>query len=204
MWPLVRHLGFVGFDNSAASMVPRSTILWNLNTICPCVAELEQCNGFSNCHTLRAQLGKRISRVGGPYLHGVCSRSEPNINAIHYCFRFWIFALFLGHRAWKVRGSKIGAKFRTFDPLWKIGEGWWRCIYELFVLHICSQHWYIFYPWWLVWSGHTLDSWLEKKKGKTHSLWQLCCRRLNDVIMNQPYLQQRHNNRCNLLVLCNG
>jgi len=60
----------VGFHNSAASVVPRSTILWNLNAIRPRAAELARCNRFSNCRTLGPQMGKWISELGGPSCTG--------------------------------------------------------------------------------------------------------------------------------------
>jgi len=41
--------------------------------------------------------------------------------------------------------SKIWGEFRTFWPPWKIGKGWWRCLYEWFVPHIGSKHRYTFY-----------------------------------------------------------
>jgi len=82
----------VGFDNSAASAVPQSTILRNLNAICPRAAELERCNRFSNCRTIRAPIGQMDIGVEGHRYTGCAADESPDIGAIRNCFRCFIFS----------------------------------------------------------------------------------------------------------------
>jgi len=88
-----------GFWQFQSSLEPRSTILWNLNAICPHAAELERCNRFSNYPTLGAILSKCFSELGAldvchfPQIRAHTSALYANVLGL------WFSALFLNHCA---------------------------------------------------------------------------------------------------------
>jgi len=130
----------------------------------PCAAEIEWCNCFSNCRTLGAPNGQMDLRVGGPSCTESAADESPDIAAIRYCFRFFIFCSIFKPECLEYEGLKNGGKISHFlTPLWKIRDGWWRCLYKLFVPHIGSKHRYTFYP--VAIGGLvTLDGWLKKEE----------------------------------------
>jgi len=58
---------------------------------------------------------------------GSAADESPNIGAIYSCFRFLNFgSIFKPQCSEGEWGRKSGQNFALFDPLGKIGEGWWR------------------------------------------------------------------------------
>jgi len=56
----------------------------------------------------------------------------------HYTFvsEFGYLAAFSNAGDSKLNDVSTGAKFRTLDPLWKLGEGWARFLYQLLKLYL--------------------------------------------------------------------
>jgi len=109
--------------SAAASTVPQSTTLWNLNAICTRVAELERYDRFSNCRTLGAPIGTMYLIVGA-----LAARRLRQMRPQLLLSDFWIFALFLNHSARNTNGVEKWGKFSHFlTPCEKTGKGWWRC-----------------------------------------------------------------------------
>jgi len=81
-WLYIKHLSVVrhhGFDPKWVLRIlqlPRCHR--NFNAICPCAAELERCNRFSNCRTLGDQIGQMDLRVGGPSCTGSAADESPD------------------------------------------------------------------------------------------------------------------------------
>jgi len=136
---------FCGFDNSAAFLELQSIILSNLNVICQRAAELDRCYRFSNCLTLGAPIGQMDLRVGGPTCKRYAANDSSVIGAIHIVLNFWFFGhIFKSARLEYELGRKTGQNFAFVPPV-QIGNGWWRCLYELFESHIGFKHRYTFY-----------------------------------------------------------
>jgi len=60
--------------------------------------------------------------------------------------RSWAAAICLIQARGMRVGSKIGTKFAYFLAFCKkIGENWWRCLWEFFMRHLGSKRRYTFY-----------------------------------------------------------
>jgi len=159
----------LGFDWKCTFMI----LLLTSSLTVPALAVLIKCADtrqsyfigtcFANCSTLMLSFWQMFLRVGGPSCTGSAADESSDIGAIRYCFRFLIFCyVFKSQRSKCECCRKTWQIFALIDPLWKIGEGWWRYLYELFVPHIGSKHRYTFTRRRLA-SGYTLGGWLKKK-----------------------------------------
>jgi len=166
--------------------VPQSTILWNLNAICPRVAELERCNRFSNCRAFGVQIGTMDLKVGGPSAWVL--RQIKDIGAIRYCFSFWIFfAVFKLQRLECEWGRKMGQNFAKFlTPFEKKG----RAIKYRYTIFCATYRFYALVYFLYDYKrrfGHIKCMWVTKKRrftGKHIAFSNLRCRRLKTAKIN--------------------